>query len=169
MNPRALFGICLALAASGVACAGPAGPACDTPEHHQLDFWLGDWDVRNDGASVATSRIERLAGGCIVSEHYVQPDGYEGRSFSFFDARLAAWRQTWVDNQGGVGEFRGAAQPGMLRFEGETHRRDGTLVARRMTLSSVPGERVRQHSLASKDGGQTWLAHYDFLYVRPAP
>ena len=32
------------VAAAAAAQNSPAGP-CDTPQHHQFDFWVGDWQV----------------------------------------------------------------------------------------------------------------------------
>ena len=157
----------VAIAATLLACTA-AHAACEAPEHHQLDFWLGRWEVWSDGRKVAESRIERSSEGCAILERYRQPDGFTGTSLNFRDPLLQRWRQSWTDSMGGVGEFTGAAAEGGMAFTGETHRPDGTRVMRRMTLSRLPDGSVRQHSLASTDGGLTWKPHYDFLY-RAAP
>jgi hypothetical protein len=79
------------LAASAAALLGPsvfahaqsrapleqsAAPAtCDTPEHHQLDFWLGDWQVF-DGTTnelVAVDHIEKHSEGCIIQQNHDIP------------------------------------------------------------------------------------------------
>jgi hypothetical protein len=145
----------------------PARAGCEAPQHHALDFWLGHWEVVSDGKIVADSRIERSAEGCAIVEHYRERDGFTGTSLSFHDPLLRRWRQSWTDSLGGVGEFTGEASPGVMAFTGETHRPNGTRVMRRMTLSRRPDGSVRQHSLASVDGGGTWKPHYDFIYRRP--
>src|SRR5690348_17605264 len=145
----------------------PARGACEAPAHHALDFWLGSWEVLSDGEVVAESRIEGSPEGCAIVEHYRQRDGFSGTSLSFHDPLLRRWRQSWIDSLGGVGEFTGEAREGVMAFVGETHRPDGTRVLRRMTLSRRPDGTVRQHSLASLDGGATWKPHYDFIYRRP--
>lgn len=147
------------------AAAHAAGP-CEGPEHRALDFWLGTWVVKDGGKAVATSRIERGPGGCVIVEHYRQDDGYEGTSLSFYDGTLKHWRQTWVDSTGAVGEFSGEAVAGEMRFTGETHRADGSRIYRRMTLAPESGG-VRQGSLASRDG-QAWKPHYELHYSREA-
>lgn len=157
----------LAIAAALLACTG-ARAACEAPEHRQLDFWLGRWEVWSGGEKVAESRIERSDAGCAIVERYRQADGYTGTSLNFRDPALRRWRQSWADSLGGVGEFTGIAAEAEMAFTGETHRPDGTRVLRRMTLSRRADGSVRQLSLASTDGGVTWKPHYDFVY-RPAP
>ena len=146
-----------------LACAQPALPACDAPAQHELDFWLGAWEVKNGNEPIATSRIERASDGCAIRESYAQKDGYSGTSLSFHDPVTGRWRQTWIDSTGSVGEFSGEFRDGAMRFTGETHRFDGTRIHRKMTLSRN-GETVRQVSEASRDGVE-WKPHYDFNYA----
>jgi hypothetical protein len=161
------------LGGAGFAAAhagGAMAPAarCAAPEYRQFDFWLGSWDVQNGGRTIASSHIGRGPGGCTIEERYSQEDGYSGESASFYDAVLRQWRQTWVDAEGSVGEFAGQFRDGAMRFDGETHTRDGQRILRRLTLSAETPDRVRQRSEASSDGGITWRPHYDFVYVRQA-
>jgi len=154
----------VARAVEGTAAAAP----CAAPEYRQLDFWIGTWDVRSDGVSIAQNRIEPGRDGCTVDEHYAQADGYRGGSINFYDAALRKWRQTWVDAAGSVGEFAGTFAAGAMRFEGETHTREGRRVLRRLTLTPESADRIRQYSEASTDDGRTWRPHYDFIYLRVA-
>ena len=149
-----------------LALAGTARAACEAPEHHRLDFWLGRWEVRDGDQVVAESVIERSREGCAVIEHYRERDGYSGTSINFSDPVLHRWRQSWDDTTGSVGEFVGEPGEGSMAFTGETHRADGKRILRRMTLTKLPDGRVRQHSLASTDGGATWKPHYDYIYRR---
>ena len=96
-----------------------AAPAtCDTPEHHRLDFWLGDWQVF-DGTTnelVALDHIEKHSEGCIiqqtmtfVTDMYRRPGiGHRlaGMSISRFDGEQ--WVQMWADNQWGAILLRGS-------------------------------------------------------------
>ncbi len=165
----------LTLEATGSIAQTPQAPAppaqrpntCPTkPEYKQFDFWVGEWDVTDHGKKIATSSIQRIVGDCIIFENYFQLDGYTGKSFSFFDAVLGKWRQTWVDSAGNVGEFVGEYSESAMRFEGETHRADGQKILRRMTLSKLAANSVRQYSERSLDGGKTWDANYDLVYFR---
>ena len=146
--------------------ASQTSPCVASPQHRQFDFWVGEWDVINKDTKIATSSIQRIVSDCIIFENYSQLDGYTGKSFNFFDAALGKWRQTWVDRMGSVSEFTGEFKDNAMRFEGETHRRDGVKVLRRMTLFNLGPERVRQYSERSLDGGKTWSVAYDFTYLR---
>lgn len=146
--------------------APKSSPCPVKPEYRQFDFWIGEWDVTDKGKKIANSSIQRIVGDCVVFENYFQLDGYVGKSFNFFDAALGKWRQIWVDGLGKVSEFIGEYKDDAMRFEGETHRSDGNKMLRRMTLSKLGPDRVRQYSERSLDGGKTWAAGIDFIYIR---
>ncbi len=139
---------------------------CGQAEHQQFNFWVGEWEVTSGGKPVAQSSIQQIVGSCVIFENYSDGSGMVGKSFNFYDSTLKKWRQTWVDNGGNVSEFSGEYKDGAMRYEGESHRRDGQRILRRMTVSPASEDRVRQHSEFSLDGGQTWKTNYDFLYVR---
>lgn len=154
---------------ASVLLAGSTEPApCATKsECRQLDFWIGEWDVATpDGKKVAVSRIQLGVGQCVVLENYSDPSGYEGKSINFFDSRLGKWRQTWADSAGGVSEFTGELKDGAMQLEGETHRADGEKVLRKMRISKMTDNRVRQYSELSTDDGKTWSVAYDLTYLR---
>jgi hypothetical protein len=157
----------VALAFASLVAAMSAAAACDAPQYHALDFWLGAWVVKDGGKPVALSHVQRAPGGCVVVERYDQNDGYSGTSLSFYDAALGRWRQTWVDSTGAVGEFTGEASADAMNFTGETHRADGTRTQRRMRLARE-ADGVRQTSLASRDGAE-WKPHYELAYTRERP
>src|ERR1700712_1519074 len=49
--------------------APKASSKCATPEHRQLDFWIGDWDaydVDAPGKVVARNRVDRILDGCVL-------------------------------------------------------------------------------------------------------
>lgn len=145
-------------------------PSCgQRTEHHQLDFWLGEWDVFDAGQLIARSSIQRLARSCALQETYLQADGYSGQSVNFYDATLRKWRQTWVDQIGTVAEFTGEAVDGGMTLIGETHTVTGRVILRRMRLAPVGDDQVRQSSQRSDDGGATWHKAYDYQYRRRGP
>jgi len=152
-------------ACAALAQGAPSSPCLEKTEWQQLDFWLGDWEVRAQGKAIARSRIEKSTDGCVVHEHYVQGD-YSGKSINFFDPVLRHWRQAWVDNSGNVSEFSGEYREGAMRFEGVTHRSTGQRVLRRMTLFNLEHGEVRQFSEQSLDDGKSWSVGYDFQYLR---
>ena len=155
-----------AAAACALSLASAAESPCESrPESRQFDFWLGEWTVTSEGETIATSRIEKAASGCVIVENYAQSDGFTGTSINFFDPVLGKWRQTWADSAGGVSEFSGEFGAKAMRFEGESHR-GSKRVLRKMTLFNLGNGEVRQYSELSRDDGKTWGPHYDFKYVR---
>ena len=145
-------------------------PCASRQDSRALDVWVGEWDVRTpEVTKVADSHVRRAEGGCLLIESYAQADGYTGRSFNFYDAALRRWRQTWVDSAGNVSEFAGEYREGAMRFEGESHRRGGGTLLRRMHIFNLGADEVRQFSEASTDGGKSWAVLYDFNYKRKRP
>ena len=71
---RCMLALVLLFAGTNGATAqsAPAEPPCGSAEHRQFDFWVGEWDVFATGTSkqVATSRIEKLHGGCTIRENW---------------------------------------------------------------------------------------------------
>lgn len=151
-----------------VAQAGPraAAPCRESAIHRALDFWIGEWEVQDQGRSIGESRIEEASDGCAVLETFSARNGFTGRSLNYVDPIDGRWRQAWADNQGRVSLFAGEPRNGGLALEGETRGRDGTRVLRRMLLAPLPDGRVRQRSDRSTDDGRTWQPAYDYVYVR---
>ena len=165
--------LCLLLllcSGSGGAQTAPQGPPpnpCpNQSEFRQFDFWVGEWNVTSEGQTVAQSSIQKIIGSCVIYENYSQSDGYVGKSFNFYDAFLKKWRQTWVDSGGNVSEFSGEVKDGTMHYEGESHRQNGRKILRKMILTPLGPDKVRQYSERSLDDGKTWQVAYDFLYLR---
>jgi len=94
-----------------------APATCDTPQHHQLDFWVGNWQVFDAETNqlVAFERVEKHSEGCIVQENltfltdmYRRP-GVKYRSRHRCQSlRWRDWLQMWADNQWGAIFLAGA-------------------------------------------------------------
>jgi hypothetical protein len=108
-----------ARAAETMALEQTTAPAtCDTPQHHQLDFWVGDWQVFDAETKqlVAFEHVEKHSQGCIVQENltfltdmYRRPGvkyRLAGIGVNRFDGEN--WLQMWADNQWGAIFLRGA-------------------------------------------------------------
>ena len=163
-----------ALAPRGSAGDPPAPPPvaaspCAGAEHRQFDFWLGRWTVYSaKGGAVGRSEITSILGGCVIHEHWrglADPPKYEGESFSLFDARHHAWRQTWVDTAGVTARVDGTLEGGRMVLAGEAG-------------SGPPGNRVRMSWTPATDGsvvqriensldqGATWTLAAELTYRR---
>lgn len=147
----------------------PAAKPCSAAAYRQFDFWLGDWNVATpDGKPAGTNRITRILGGCALREEWVGAAGTTGTSLNAFDAATRRWRQTWVDDKGGVLLLEGGFQKGRMVLAGD-HPVDGRSVRERITWTPLPGGRVRQLWDSSKDGGKTWEVAFDGTYVPKLP
>lgn len=170
-----MTGLMLAILASlalAPPALSPAAPTCSAqPASSGFDFWVGAWEVTptdgqpDAGKVIATSREEKIAGGCAILENYEEGDAYSGKSVNFFDPVAKKWRQLWVDSAGNSSEFSGELREGAMRFEGESHVASGKRVFRKLTFTPLPDGSVRQRSEASLDG-KTWKVNYDYTYVR---
>ena len=81
------------------------------------------------------------------------------------------WYQTWVDNSGGLHEYKGGLEgANMVYFAdlapppGQTGR-----VPTRLTFFNLDPNHVRQLSESTADGGKTWTVNYDLIYTRRPP
>ena len=138
----------------------------------ELDFWVGDWDVRATGSPpvgpAARNTVTIEDDGCVVTEHWVAPGGSIGQSFNLFDRSVGQWRQTWVDNSGGQHDYRGGLKDGNMVYAGDTPAPGGALgrIPTRLTFFHISADSVRQFSETSPDSGRTWAVAYDLIYVR---
>jgi hypothetical protein len=163
------------LAAQATPPPPPSPPApidCTDAAHRAFDFFLGDWEVtdRQSGKVVATSRIEKILGGCAIKETYDQnigPDGkateYRGTSYTALNAR-AGWRQFYVDSSGAAAAYSGGVVDGAMVLTATNG-----VAMNRMTVAPQPDGSVRQTGIVSLDGGKTWAPPgYVFTYRRKA-
>lgn len=156
-------------------CASPAvaqtTPAsCSSPEYHQFDFWIGNWEVTDvaDPKTVsAHARVERILDGCVLKETYVGSSGVTGQSFSIFDRTRGVWHQTWVTSHGQLLVVEGGLTDGKMVLSGADKTPDGKDRLVRGTWSPEK-DGFRETAVRSTDGGKTWEPWFD-LNFRPVP
>jgi tetratricopeptide (TPR) repeat protein len=141
-------------------------PCAFAPEYKQFDFWVGEWDVQNNGQKAGTNRIERILDGCVLLENWTSGLGGTGKSFNFYDASTRRWQQTWVDSTGNVLNLYGEFKENALRFSGETRSQNGARTLHRLTFFNLGPDRVRQFWEQSTDDGKTWNVVWDGTYTR---
>ncbi len=161
----------LALMAASVA-AGQSStppPACDSPEHKQFDFWVGQWDVYRTDTNqlVARSLIEKLYGGCAVRENWMPIGGTGGGSLNSWRPADKKWLQTWTDTGNNWNEYAGGMEGGAMVLTGTSAKAVGTAMPVRMTYEAKPDGSVVQTGYQSTDGGKTWAVQYQYAY-RPS-
>ncbi|MGQ0661079.1 hypothetical protein [Sphingosinicella sp.] len=148
----------------------PPPQNCTAPEHRQLDFWVGDWNVYRTGTQsmAGTSRVERIYNDCAIRETWSPFDMNAGGSISSYDRTAGEWRQTWVDSTADRIDYGGRLTNGRFVFTARRPASRGQ--AERLTrVTQWPeGNTVRQTGETSTDDGRTWTPSYDYTY-RPRP
>ena len=138
---------------------------CASPEHHQFDFWIGEWNVAlPTGKSAGRNRITQLLGGCALREEWTGASGSKGTSLNTYDAPARKWRQTRVDDAGSVLLLEGRFEKGRMTLQGQRPGGGGRSETQRITWTPQAGGLVRQHREASSDGGKTWRTEFDGTY-----
>jgi len=129
---------------------------------HALDFWIGKWDVSQNGQLVGTNTVEATLNGCAVLEHWRDVAGGEGSSLFYYDPSADAWKQVWVTDQalrlGGMkekSEQKDFTSSTRIRFQGAIDR---------TTLTREADGKVRQLIERSAEGGKTWRTTFDAVY-----
>lgn len=158
------------------AAPTPPPAPCSASSYGDFDFWVGEWNVTQNGQPAGQNRIERIDGGCALLENWVSAAGnFSGHSLNFYDAGTDAWHQVWVDSAGTVLRLKGGLEEGpaiaddtrlqIMVLRGTTRNAQGQEVQNRITWTPNPDGSVRQHWVASTDG-ETWTTAFDGLYVR---
>jgi hypothetical protein len=165
--PAVLSGVLAPTRPAAAQTAPPPGQACKAPEHHQFDFWIGQWDVTlPNGKRAGVNKIELILGGCALRETWAGAGGSDGTSYNAWDATRRRWHQTWVDNQGSLLTLEGAFADGKMILEGETVDTAGRKQRQRITWEQTSPGHVRQLWESSSDGGATWTVAFDGRYAK---
>jgi hypothetical protein len=145
---------------------------CSSEAYRQLDFWVGDWDVRlQDGTLAGRDVVEKSLDGCLVLEHWTDGRQNRGESVFYVHPGTKTWKQVWVTGSGSVKEkqMTAAPQPRAVSFAGESFLPDGTAMPDRTTLIRLANGTVRQIIEQSRDGGKTWQTTFDAVYTLRKP
>ncbi|MGH8105027.1 MAG: hypothetical protein ACREO1_08120 [Arenimonas sp.] len=144
-------------------------PACDSPESHQFDFWVGRWEVfpaNKPEQKVADSLIEKLYNGCAVRENWMPLSGNSGGSLNAYNATEKTWRQTWLDASATFADFKGSWNGTAMVLQGEWPQPGKPHQITRMTYTPHTDGSVQQMGETSDDEGKTWQVSFDFIYRR---
>ena len=141
----------------------PAKP-CATPQHRQFDFWIGEWDVTQNGKSAGHNIIRPILNGCALSEQWSGTGGFRGDSLNFYDQKTQRWHQTWIDSLGQSlmleGTFSGNAMALL------TTGRSSDEQSHRITWTLLDDGSVRQLWQTRENPGAEWKTAFDGKHTR---
>jgi ketosteroid isomerase-like protein len=142
---------------------------CSAPAYRQFDFWLGEWDVFEEGGSKAEARatITSIQSGCGLREQYEGVSGSSGESLSMYDPSPAEWQQTWLSNRGQVVFIHGTLQGDAMILSGTDDSGGGHRLVRGVWKPESAG--VRETAERSSDGGKTWTPWFDLSFRKRSP
>lgn len=175
-----IFFVLLALFCSVLAATAQENQTqtrpCDTDEGHQLDFWLGEWELtwpaeqwggKQGEKGQGTNHITKILGECIVQENFNFPEGkFSGQSVSVYNTRKGHWQQTWVDNQGAYLLFTGQFKDGKMELRTEPFERNGKTMISRMVFKNIKTNSLDWDWQHSTDGGESWNDVWNIHYER---
>jgi hypothetical protein len=147
----------------------PATQPCESSEHRQFDFWVGQWDVFGPaGKKVGENRIEAIADGCALLEQWTGNGGVTGKSLNIYDTIDRRWHQIWVDNSGTLLMLAGQLidRSMVMSMTGPSPTDPKATVTQRITWTPASDGSVRQLWELSSDAGKTWTVLFDGRYLR---
>jgi tetratricopeptide (TPR) repeat protein len=149
-----------------------AYPCSRNPMARQFDFWIGEWDVYQNGtmALAGHSLVQNIAGGCSLLENWTSVVGaHHGKSLNYYDTLKQNWEQVWVGSGGDIQHFTdGVYKDSVMQFAFRQVR-NGKTMQGRFRFYYLSANQVRQLSELSGDGGVNWQVQYDFIYKRKQP
>lgn len=141
-------------------------PCKASQEYRQFDFWIGEWDVKNQqGVPSGSSSIQLILGNCTIFENWSGGGGSNGKSFNIYDANDKKWHQTYVDDKGTFTHYVGGLVNGEMVLTADRVT-GGKKSMAKMTFSKMPNGDVRQYGENSIDEGKTWTTSFDLIYTR---
>lgn len=148
-------------------------PVCDTAEHRQFDFWLGDWEVSGGPGLdrvVGHNTITRVSTGCALHEHWVDAGGSDGHSLNTYDREAKRWTQFWVGSGGVILHLAGGLrEDGAMAMEGTLPNGSGGQQRQRIVWTPQPDGSVVQQWDTSDDDGKTWVTAFVGHYRQKLP
>ncbi|HZO23010.1 MAG TPA: hypothetical protein VFB37_10960 [Steroidobacteraceae bacterium] len=163
------------MSASAAPLEQSTAPAtCDSAQHRQMDFWIGDWQVFDAQTRqlVGFDQVDKQYEGCVVRERLTfLTDMYRRPGISVRLAGIAinrfdgeSWLQMWADNQWGAIVLRGRAiGGGKMEFVSivPSRERDVKLVYEPQSDGTL---RILQY--VSPAGRGKWTQYGDLEYRR---
>jgi hypothetical protein len=134
-----------------------------------FDFWVGEWTVtdRASGRIAGSNVIEKVEGGCAITEHWNGKSGGTGTSLNYYNPISGKWRQLWVAAGNYAIDIEGGLTAGSMVLEGWIYDYgSGDKVAFKGTWTPNEDGSVRQYFQQFNPGTDVWDDWFDGLYVR---
>ena len=146
-------------------------PDKNSPEFHQFDFWVGEWEaswLNTAKATVkGTNSIKKTLDDAVIYESFSDPTNkFYGQSWSVYNPQRKLWQQTWVDNQGGYLDFTGGMNGGRMILSRSFVGPKGKTVHQRMVFYDILKNSFNWSWESSTDEGKSWKQQWLIQYKR---
>ena len=143
-----------------------------SPSAQTFDFWDGEWNAHintpgSSGNIVGENKIERILDGRALLETWSDVRGFDGTSLTMFDSIQQCWRQTWMDNTGGIAQLTGHLRGDTMIFvSGPVLNKAGQTEMTRMYIIRRNKDELHQFGEISFDSSATWAPTFNLIYKR---
>ncbi|AVR44444.1 hypothetical protein C7S20_03750 [Christiangramia fulva] len=128
---------------------------CCSSEHHEFDFWIGEWEVFNEkGDKIGENLVEALEDHCIISENWKGATGTSGKSFSYYDSKDQTWNQLWISNSGNILKLKGTASKGKMVLKSDLQESEKGKFYNQVTWTKNPDGSVTQNWILLDENGK---------------
>jgi len=144
---------------------------CKGDKFQKLSFWIGNWKATAPGGTDAgRNRIERVAGGCAILEHWkglylIDLKDHYARGLHWYDPAKDRWRHQWIDDAGKPLEMTARITDAAGLVYAPVSEPDPAKKTR-MTIRPLNDGRVEQYGEESGDGGKLWKETFRLFYSR---
>jgi hypothetical protein len=149
------------------AAEGPHDESCATAQHHQFDFVIGNWLVRDSaGRAIGTATVSKGYGGCVLLEtwHGVGSTG-ESLGVIGYQPESRRWHRDFLDPGGVVLTLDGHRDGAAMVMTGKDYRPDGVWM-HRVAWSPRSDGAVEERWQTSADAGRSWQMHFFGVFHR---
>lgn len=144
---------------------------CCTPEYHQFDFWLGEWEVFNlQGGKVGENRVVSMQDSCVIQENWASK-GQTGTSYNYYNQKDSSWNQTYIDNLGTVLQLKGGWENHQMVLKGlftKSKKGDFYYYDRIVWAKDSSGNVTQKWDIV-KENGEVLFVAFDGIYKRQKP
>lgn len=161
--------VALLSAAMVSAAEGRPDESCSTAQHHEFDFVIGNWLVRDSaGQAVGTATVAKAYGGCVLIETWLGV-GSAGESLGIigYQAERRSWHRDFLDPGGVVLTLEGNRNGAAMEMTGKDYPANGPRM-HRLTWSPGSNGTVEERWQTSADAGRSWQVKFYGVFYRIA-
>jgi hypothetical protein len=145
------------------------GEPCETAQHHEFDFVVGNWLVRDASGRVAgTATVAKAYGGCVLIETWLGVGSASGSlGVIGYQQKAGRWHRDFLDSGGVVLSLEGQREGPAMVMTGKDYPADGPRL-HRVTWSAQGDGTVQEQWYTSVDAGRSWQVKFDGVFHRIA-